>query len=349
MFKCASKVGALILSIAAARAEGPADFYKGKQVTLVVGHGPGGGNDIYSRMIAQYLRKYIPGNPLVIVQYMPGAGSLRAANYLYSGAPKDGTFIGNFGRDILLLAVMGGDPAVKLDPTKFIWLGSPSSYANDAYMLWVRKDAAVKTIADAEKQGGPPLNIGGNGEGATSDDVAVLLRDTLGLNLKIIPGYPDSNSVSLAVEQGEVDGHFLGLTATNAERPDWLKPDSDVHALLQFARHTRHPLFPDVPTAEELAKTDHARALIELAELPYTLSRPFVAPPGIPADRAKALQDAFTEMQKDPQYLADTTKLKIDISPIDGPQASALIDRMAQTPRELLDYVRKLHAGSKGD
>jgi tripartite-type tricarboxylate transporter receptor subunit TctC len=339
----------MILLPIGVRAEEPADFYRGKQVSLIVGYGPGGGYDIYARVVAQFLGKHIPGNPSVVVQNMPGAGSLRAANYIYAGAPKDGTVIGTFGRDIPLLGVMGGNSAVQFDPAKFTWLGSPSSYANDAYLLWVRDDAADKTVADAQRPGGPPLVIGGTGEGSTGNDISILLRDALNLNLKLVSGYPDSTSESLAVERKEVDGHFLGLSATYTERPDWLKPGNGIHAMLQFARRTRHPLFPDVPTAEELAKTDRARALIELAELPYTLSRPFVAPPGLPDDRAKALQSAFLDMQKDPDYLAQAAKLKIDVSPIGGADSLALIERLSQASPDLLDYMRKLHANSKGD
>ena len=338
----------MLLSAGAARADGPADFYKGKQLTLIVGYGPGGGYDIYARTVAQFLGKYIPGNPTVVVQNMPGAGSLRAANYIYASAPKDGTVIGTFGRDIPLMGVMGGNSAVQFEAAKFTWLGSPSSYANDAYLLWSRDDAADKTIADVQRPGGPPLVVGGTGEGSTGDDITVLLRDALGLNIKLVAGYPDSTSESLAMDRKELDAHFLGLSATYTERPNWLKPNSGVHALLQFARRTRHPLFPDVPTAEELAKTDRARALIELAELPYTLSRPFVASPGIPEDRAKALQKAFGDMQKDPDYLAQAAKLKIDVSPINSADSLALIQRLSHAPPELLDTIRKLHADSKG-
>ena len=300
-------------------------------------------------MIAQYLGKYIPGHPSVVVQNMPGAASLRAANYLYVSAPKDGTVIGSFGRDIPLIGVMGGNPAVQFDPTKFTWLGSPSTYADDAYLLWGRDDAAVKTIADAQRAGGPPLVVGVTGEGSTDNDVTILLRDALGLNLKIIPGYPDSPAISIAIERKEVDAHFLGLSAAHAERPDWLEPGSGMHVILQFARKSRHSLFPDVPTADELAKTDRARALLGLAELPYTLSRPFVAPPNLPEDRARALQKAFLDMQSDPQYLADTAKLKIDVSPIGGADSLALVQRLSQAPPELLDYMRKLQASSTGN
>ncbi|HWG04834.1 MAG TPA: hypothetical protein VG271_07455, partial [Beijerinckiaceae bacterium] len=153
----------------------------------------------------------------------------------------------------------------------------------------------------------------------------------------------------IAVERKEVDAHFLGLSAAHAERPDWLNPGSGMHVVLQFARKTRHPLFPDAPTADELAKTDRARALLGLAELPYTLSRPFVAPPGLPPERAKVLQKAFLDMQKDPQYLADTAQLKIDVSPIGGDDSLALVRRLSQAPPELLDYMRKLQAASSGN
>jgi tripartite-type tricarboxylate transporter receptor subunit TctC len=177
----------------------------------------------------------------------------------------------------------------------------------------------------------------------------VLLRDTLGLNLKIINGYPDSGAIFLAVDRKEVDGRFVGTSAVRSSKPDWLRPGSDMKALLQFARTTRHPDFPDVPTARELARDDRGRALIELAELPYLLSRPMAAPPGIPADRAAALQDAFMAMQKDPEYLRDADKLGLDISPVGGVEALRLIDRLAASPPDLFDTMRKLQADNKGD
>ena len=349
MTKLWTALTALLFAAGVARADDVADFYKGKQVTIVLGYGPGGGYDIYARVIAQYLGKYIPGNPSVVVQNMPGAGSLRAANYVYNSAPRNGTVIGSFGRDIPLMAVVGGNSAVQFDPAKFTWLGSPSTYANDAYLMWSRDDAPVKTIADAQRKDGPALVVGGTGEGSTDNDVTLLLREALGLNFKLIAGYPDSPAISIAMERKELDAHFLGLSATYTERPDWMKPGSGMHVILQFARKTRLSLFPDAPTARELATTDQARELIDLAELPYTLSRPFVAPPGLPEDRAKALQTAFMAMQTDPQYLADTTKLKIDVSPIGGGDAAALVERMKNASPDLLDYMRKLQASSKGD
>src|SRR5581483_11299060 len=172
-----------------AKADETADFYKGKTITIVVGYGTGGGYDVYARLIAHHLGKYLPGNPAVVVQNMPGAGSLRAVNYLYNSAPKDGTVIAAFSRDMPLLGIIGDNANVRFDARKFTWLGSSSSYAGDAYFLFVRTDAAVKTIEEARRPGGPPLVLAGTAEGATGNDVSTILRAALGLNLKIIVGY----------------------------------------------------------------------------------------------------------------------------------------------------------------
>jgi tripartite-type tricarboxylate transporter receptor subunit TctC len=335
---------ALLLVLPAARANDIADFYRGRQVDLIVGNSPGGGYDVYARLLARHIGKYIPGNPNVVVQNMPGAGSLRAANYIYSVAPKDGTTFGLFARDLVLVALIGGNPAVQFDPRKFTWLGSSSTYANDAYLLMLRKDAAVKTIDDARRPGGPTIVLGASAEGASGDDVPIMLRDLLGLHMKLIAGYRDSAALFMAVDQKEVDGRTVGLSAVRSAHPQWLGPNSDMRVLVQFARATRLPEFPDVPTARELAPNDRARALIELAELPYYLSRPFAAPPGVPSERAKVLATAFLATQRDPQYLAEAEKLKVDISPISGDDVLHAIERMAQTPSELRDALNKLLA-----
>ncbi|HEY2228075.1 MAG TPA: hypothetical protein VGI22_10115 [Xanthobacteraceae bacterium] len=332
---------------APARADAVSDFYKGKVVSLVIGYGSGGGYDVYGRLVATHLGKYIPGNPTVVVQNMPGAGSLRSVNYLYNTAPKDGTTIGTFARDMPLLGIIGNNPNVRFDPRKLTWLGSSSSYADDAYLLMTRRDAAVKSIADARVSGGPPLILGGTAEGATGNDISTVLRDALGLNIKIIVGYPDSNALFLAADRKETDGRFVGLSAVASSRADWLRPESGMQVLLQFARLSRHPQFPDAPTARELARNDRALALIALAELPYRLSRPFAAPPGLPPDRAKALQAAFLAVHQDPQYLDEAGKLKIDVSPIGGEEVLRAIDGIAGAPPDLIDYMKKLLSENK--
>jgi tripartite-type tricarboxylate transporter receptor subunit TctC len=337
---------AAALVCSAARAGEVADFYRGRQVNLIVGFGPGGGYDVYARLLARHIGKYIPGNPNVVVQNMPGAGSLRAANYIYTVAPKDGTAFGLFARDMVLVALLGSDPNVQFDPDKFTWLGSSSSYANDAYLLMLRKDAPVQSIADARRPDGPPMVLGGTAEGSTSDDISILIRDLLGLHIKLIAGYRDSGVLFLAIDQNEVQGRMVGLSSVRSAHAQWLGPNSDMRVLLQFARATRLADFPDVPTARELAPDARAHALIELAELPYTLSRPFAAPPGLPPARAAALRTAFLAVHKDPQYLADAAALKVDVSPIGGDAASRLIERLAATPPDLRADLKKLLAHS---
>jgi tripartite-type tricarboxylate transporter receptor subunit TctC len=336
-----------LLAPASAQADAVADFYKGKVVSLVVGYGSGGGYDVYGRLVAAHLGKYIPGNPTVVIQNMPGAGSLRSVNYLYNTAPKDGTVLGTFARDMPLLGIIGNNANVRFDPRKLTWLGSSSSYANDAYLLITRRDAAVKSIAEARASGGPPLVLGATAEGATGNDISTVLRDALGLHIRLIAGYPDSNALFLAADRKETDGRFVGLSAVSSSHAEWLRPDSAMHVLLQFARTTRHPQFADVPTARELAQNDRARALIELAELPYRLSRPFAAPPGLPPDRAKALQAAFLAVHQDPQYLDEAQRLKVDVSPIGGEEVLRAIDGIAGAPPDLLDYMKKLLSDNK--
>src|SRR5436190_928996 len=260
-----------------------------------------------------------------------------------------------FARGIAALAValaaarlLGGNSNAQFDPRKLTWLGSSSSFLNDAYVLIVRKDAPVKSIEEASRSDFPPLVLGGTAEGATGNDVPIILRDTIGLHVKQVVGYPDSTAIYLAIERGEVHGRTVDLSSIKSVKPEWLKPDGDYRVLVQFARATRHPDFPDVPTARELAKNEAARALIELAELPYAMSRPFAAPPDLPPDRAKALQRAFLDVHDDPQYLEDAAKLRVDVSPIGGDGVLRAIDGIGAASPELLEYVRKLLAETRG-
>ena len=319
-----------------------ADFYKGKRITLVVSYGTGGGYDVYARILARYMSKYIPGNPSIVVQNMPGAGSLRGANFLYNVAPKDGTTFGTFARNMPLLGLIKTVQNVQFDPAKFTWLGSSSSYADDAYLLVVRRDARVHSVEEARRPGGTPLVLGSTAEGTSSDAMAILLRDMLGLNIRVVTGYTDSGVLFLAIERGEIEGRTVGLSALRSNHPDWLKPDGLVKPLVAFGRATRHPDFPDVPIARELARNDQDRRLIEIVEVPYQLSRPYAAPPGVPPDRAKALQDAFLATHKDPDYLADAERLRVDVSPIGGAEVLRLINNIAATPPDELKKVERL-------
>src|SRR5687767_4192786 len=334
---------AMAVGIAAqARADAVEDFYKGKTITMVVSYGPGGGYDTYGRILAQHMSKHIPGKPNIIINNMPGAGSLKGANYIYNVAPKDGTAFGIFARNIPLIALLQTDQNVQFDPTKFTWIGSSSSGENDAYVLIARKDAKNKSIEDLRKKGGEPLILGSTGEGTSSDAWPVVLRDMLGFNIKNIGGYTDSGALYLAMERGEIEGRTTGISSVKSNKPEWLKPDGMMQVLVVMGRKTRYPELPNVPTARELAKSDNDRALIEILELPYAMSRPFAAPPGVPKDRADALVKAFMQTHKDPDYLKDAEKLKVDVSPIDGDDVRARIESISKVPPDVMKGVEKL-------
>ncbi|MDO9443412.1 MAG: hypothetical protein Q7T73_21225 [Beijerinckiaceae bacterium] len=323
------------------------EFYRGRNLNLVVGYGPGGGYDVYARLVARHIGRFIPGRPNVVVQNMPGAGSLVATNFLFNTAPKDGSTIGAFARDMALMGVLGGNANTRFDPQKFTWLGTVASGADDAYLMIARKDAAVQSIDDAKRPGGPTLLLGGTGEGAGGNDWATMLRDTIPLRLKVIAGYPDSAAMFLAIERKEIDGRSLDYSSLKSSRPDWLKTNSPVRVILQFGRRTRHPDFPDVPTALELAPDDRVRALIDMAELSNTLSRPFAAPPGIPEDRATALKAAFLAMCGDASFRADAEKLRVDVSPLDGKSVRDVIDKLATAPKDVRDQMRQIRYESE--
>jgi tripartite-type tricarboxylate transporter receptor subunit TctC len=329
---------------APACAEDVAEFYAGKRINVIVGYGTGGGFDVYARLLSRHMPRFVPGAPSMVVQNMPGAGSLVSVNYLYNVAPRDGTVIGHFGRNIVLLGALKNARA-KFETGKFTWLGSSSSFKNDAYILLVRDDTPVKSIREAMGPGGKELVLGGSAEGSTSNDVPVILRDTIGLKFRLIAGYPDSSALFIAAERGEIQGRTVDLSSIRTVKPDWLKPGSGYRVLLQFGRETRLAELGDVPTARELALNDEARKLIELTELPYKFSRPFAAPPGLPADRAAALQAAFMATHRDPAFLEEADRIGVDISPVGADGVRDAIKLIDSAPPEAMAYITKLFAG----
>lgn len=336
-------MAAALFAAAPTFAQTTEEFYKNTPLRIIVGYDNGGGYDVYARILARHLGRHLPGNPSVIVQNMPGAGSLVAVNYLYNLAPKDGSTIGTFARNMPVLAVLGGNKNVKFDIRKFTWLGSSSSYDEDAYILWVRKDATAKSLDEARKPGGPVLVLGGTAEGSTGTDVPKILAETIGLNVRQITGYKGSGGLFLAIDRNEIEGRITDLSAVRSNRPQYLEKDSIVRPFLQFARKKRHPDFPNVPTARELAKDPASLAFIALAELPFELSRPYAAPPGLPKDRAEALQRAFMAAHKDPKYLDEAAKLRIGVSPIDAKEVMEAIEVIFKAPKESLDKMRAIY------
>jgi tripartite-type tricarboxylate transporter receptor subunit TctC len=346
--RIAVSIASMLLAFLPAMADENADFYRGKQLAVIVGYGPGGGYDLYGRLVARHIGRHIPGTPSVIVQNMPGAGSLRAANHIYNSAPRDGTAFGIFARNIPLMGLTGHNPAVQFDPRKFNWIGSSSSFADDAYLLFHRKDSKLISTGSGLSKQGPTLILGATGEGSPGYDVPNLLRDILKLDLRIIGGFPDGGSVNLAVDRGEVDGRMVDYSSILAGKADWLEKNGAMTVLLQFGRTTRHPAFPDAPTARELAPDPHARQIIELAEVPWLLSRCFTAPPAVPQPRISALRTAFAAAHRDPALLEDAARLKLEIHPGSAEDIVQQIELVANAPPEMLKQLKNLFDASKG-
>jgi tripartite-type tricarboxylate transporter receptor subunit TctC len=317
------------------------DFYQGKTITLVVANAAGGGYDLYARLLARHMGRHIAGEPGFIVKYQPGVGGMVMANAIYNTVPRDGLTIGLMARANPLERVLE-NPAAKFENENFTWLGTASSFADDAYCLVIRADSAVKSIADAQRPG-PPLVFGGVAAGGTDTDLLLVARSVLGLNLQLIRGYGGVPDINLAIRRGEVDGQAVGLSALRNSMADWLGAGK-LRFLVQFGHQTRWQGLPEVPTAHELARTPEQRALIELAELPLKMARPFIAPPDLPAARAAILKEAFMATQRDPAYLAEARELQIDISPLAGDEIGQILQRLARSPPALIQRYKDILA-----
>jgi tripartite-type tricarboxylate transporter receptor subunit TctC len=326
---CACTAALAATSTAAQSVE---QFYKGRNITLYVASAPGGINDLTARLIAKHMPNFIAGKPNVVVQNLTGANGLALANRLANNAEKDGTVMAILERATPQLAVQG-DANVRFDPLKLTWLGSVSSYANDAYLLQVNTGFPAKTVADLK--GGTPARLGTTGAGATNLIFSILSKEVLGLNVLIVRGYPGVAAVFLAQQRGEVDGQINGLSALKAGQMSLWQAGA-FRPLVAFSRTTRLPELPDVPTARELTQDPKALSLIAFAEAPFFIALPIAAPPDLPPDRAKALQAAFMDMSKDQAFVEDATKLGLDVSPIDGDAVVKVIAQMTATPKDVI-------------
>ena len=327
-------LAALLLTVGtiAGHAQSVETFYAGKQLTLITSFAPGGLNDIAGRLVSRHLRRFIPGQPGIVVQNRPGAGGLVAANYLFNVGNADGTVIGQLDRSVAQSGLRGA-PNVKFDPLRFTWLGSLSTYGSEAYVLWVNKAHPAHTVADLAKPG-VRTRLGAV-TGGTNSLISLVAKNVLGLNVEVISGYAGGAAIWLGMLNGELDGQIIGITSVKAEHPE-LWRDQALRGLVQFGRADRLESFSQIPTGRELAKNDADRALVEFAELPFLTSLPFVAPPNVPADRARALQDAFVKMIADPDFLAEAEKLNVELSPASGENILSVLKRSAGVPREVI-------------
>ncbi|MDP2354620.1 MAG: tripartite tricarboxylate transporter substrate-binding protein [Beijerinckiaceae bacterium] len=330
----------ILVGVGPSLAQSPEQFYRGKSVELLVGYAPGGLNDTLSRVVARHIGRKIPGEPSIVVRNMSSAGPIGIANHMYTAAEKDGSVIASLDRTGAQLSIRG-ELAARFDPLKFNWLGSIASFERDAYLLLVNTGHAARSAKDL--QGGVvKAIIGSVGAGSTNQVFAMLAKEALKLNLDTVKGYRGTGPIFLAMQSGEVDGVVTGISTLTTTQAD-LWNNKKVRALVQFGRATRHPLLPDVPTGRELAPDAQTQALIKFAELPFQMSRPFIAPPDLPADRAKALKEAFMATMKDPDFIAELDKIKFDdLSPIDGEAILALVREALQTPKATIEKYNQI-------
>jgi tripartite-type tricarboxylate transporter receptor subunit TctC len=315
------------------RAQPVADFYRGKTVTLTVGYSAGGGYDTYARILAHHMGRHIPGQPTIVVQNAPGAGSMRAANTIYNVAPKDGTAFGMFGRGIALEPLIGTSPA-QFEATKFLWLGSGTE---EAAVVVIRAEKGIKTWADMLTK---PFTVGGEGTGSDPDVYALMLKNVFGVKLRLISGYPGTTEMALAVERGEVDGRASwSWSSLKSLKPDWIA-QKKINIPVQLNLH-KSPDLPDVPLIGDFAKSERERQILKLVLSRQTMGRPFMAPPGLPTDRAAALRTAFDQTMKDPAFIAEARARGQEVNPVSGSEIESLLTELYATPKDVVEETKR--------
>ena len=318
---------AVFAGLAPAQAQSVEDFYRGKSITLAIGFTPGGGYDLYARHLARYMGKHIPGNPTIVPQNMAGAGSLRAANFIYSVAPKDGTAFGTFARTTGLNPLL--ESGATFDGTKFTWLGSVT---NDISLCVTWHTSKANNWANFLKV---PTARGGQAPSSEPDIFANLYKNVFGAPIKLVPGYPGTNEITLAMERGEVDGLCgLSWSTIQTRHLSWLK-EKKINLLVQ-ASFKKAPEMGNVPLVMDQTKDPEKLQILRLILAAQEMARPFAAPPGIPRDRAAALVAAFNATMKDPDYLADAKKSRIDVNPVTGPEIDKLLAELYATPKDVI-------------
>jgi tripartite-type tricarboxylate transporter receptor subunit TctC len=315
-------------------AESIADFYKGKNVALLLGTGPGGSYDLYARIFADHLGKHIPGNPNIIVEHMPGAGGVTAGNHLYGSGSQDGTKV-LLSHAIIMSEVLDPKAGVRFQSSRFNWIGTYDAIAH-TMAFW--HESPVKTIDDLKGEKGSKIVVGSFAKAHFTYQMPALMKDVLGLNFRLITGYPTGNHNNLAMERGEIHGWAASWENLIGTRPHWIT-EKKVNLLVQFLLERKHQI-PDVPTLLELAPPDK-KDIVEfmLASTPF--GRAIVMGPNVPADRVAAMRTAFAATIKDPAFLAAAKKRQVDIDWHDHHHTEALVKKIVGAPPELVARVKK--------
>jgi tripartite-type tricarboxylate transporter receptor subunit TctC len=322
---------ALLISTSALDAQ--PDLPAGKSMQMVIGFGAGGGYDLWGRTVGRHIGRHLPGNPTVIAQNMPGAGSYAAANYIFNVAPKDGTVLGIIARDAAL-GPLSGATGARFDPLRLSWIGTPAKETN---VCIAYHTAPVKTVQELTAK---QLILGDTGPGTGTRSYPKALNELIGTKFKLVGGFPASSDVFLAMERGEVDGICESLDSIKIRRPNWI-PDKKIAILFQGGA-APNPELKDVPFVLDLARTAEAKQAIEFLYAGQGIGRPFVAPPDMPAERLKMLRDAFNATMTDADFVAEARKSKLEIEPETGEHLAALIEKIYATPKPIVDRVTSL-------
>ena len=323
---------ALLICAQPAAADEIADFYKGKNISLFVGYPPGGGYDVYARLVARFMARHIPGQPQVTVRHKPGAASLNLVSELYNVLPRDGTVFGLFSRSVAMDRLLGRAGA-NFNPVEFNWIGSAN---NEVSICAVWHAVGIRSIDAFMAR---PLTFAANAPGAESDVFPRILNNLLGTKFKVVTGYPGVNDLSLAMERGETDGR-CGWTwsAAKAARGDWIR-DGKIYIAVQFATE-KHPELQHVPLVTDLARNDRERNALSLILSQQAMGRPFAAPPGVPAARVAVLRGAFARAVADPEFLAEADKQQLEVKLVEGEVLQEMVERMFKAPPEAVDAAR---------
>ena len=322
-----------ILALLLAAGDGAAqpEVFARKTITVTIGYTAGGSYDLYGRMIARHLGKHIPGTPTVIVQNMPGAGSLKAANYLYEVAPKDGTALGVIVESAALEQALA-NPAVQYDAAKFTYLGRVAT-SNNIFMQW--HTAKVQSLDDARRM---ETSLAGTGPGSIADTVPRLLNALTGTRFKLVSGYPASSEAMLAMERREVDGASSSWTAVTVSKQNWLR-EKKIKIILQTTPERTAEL-PEAPSLGEIGNTPEDKQVFALYASGSAIGRSLLAPPGIAAERVQALRNAFQAMVVDPEFVADLQRTDVELSPLSGEQVAELVTRTLSVPAAVRERAK---------
>lgn len=326
-------LAALALAISTpTMAQDLADAFRGKTVNLYIGFSPGGAYDLYARTVARHIGRYIPGHPTVVPQNMSGAGSLRVANYIYSVAPKDGTAFATMGRGAAFGPLLG-QPGGSFDAQKFTWLGS----ANDEVSVCASwHTSGIRTVEDLF---GKELIIGATGPSDETATVPKAINGVLGTKMRVITGYPGAAEMNIAMERGETTGRCgLSWSSAKASLQHWLA-DKKINLLMQVS-YGKHPDLPDVPLVMDLAKTEEQKQLLRIFAARQVMGRPFFAPPDMPKDRADMLRKAFDAVLKDPDFLADAERAKLEIVPVSGERVTEIVREIYGLPPAVIEKAK---------